>query len=330
MNRNQASLSPVGERVGVRGQSELGHSGRWRFVAGVVLLLSCTQPPPDHLPAATAAPERPFAFKPPPGITTLRMGLVPHLSPDRMRTTRAPLVAYLSGSLGVPVEMVIGADYDDVGEMLARGELELAEFSPYSFVRAKRKAKLRPLVSAISAGSSTSGGYIIVREDSPRRSIDELRGARFGFVDPASTSGYLYPLKLFKDRGIDPSTFFSSTTFAGSHDGVLLALLDGGVEAGATWQGSFAALKSKTGVDPLSFRVIAKMPRTPQDLVCVRADLPREVGDAVKELLLRLSMRQKADRDILSALSVNGYVEPDLEGYAQVERIANELDAGAP
>jgi len=296
----------------------------------VAAAAACTQHPPDHLPTPSGAQEKPFSFKPPPGITKLRMGLTPHLSRDRMRTTRAPLIAYLSGSLGIPVEMVIGADYDDVGEQLKRGELELAEFSPYAFVRAKQKAKVRPLVSAISAGSSTSGGYIIVRDDSPRRTIEELRGASFGFVDPASTSGYLYPLKLFKDRGIHPDTFFSSTRFVGSHDGVLLAILDGGVEAGATWQGSFGALKSKSGVDPLSFRVIAKMPRTPQDLICVREDLPREVGDAVKELLLRLSMRQKADRDILSSMSVNGYVEPDVEGYAQVERIANELDAGEP
>jgi phosphonate transport system substrate-binding protein len=302
--------------------------GRGLSWALCLALVACFQHPPDQLPAPNPTADKPYEFKPPPGLEKLRLGLVPHLSPDRMRTTRAPLVAYLSGSLGVPVEMVIGADYDDVGEQLARGELDLAEFSPYSYVRARRKAKLTPLVSAISAGSSTSGGYIIVREDSPRRSIDELKGARFGFVDPASTSGYLYPLKLFRDRGIDPATYFASTAFLGSHDGVLLAILDGGIEAGATWQGSFGALKSKSGVDPLSFRVIAKMPRTPQDVMCVRSELPPEVGAAVKALMLRLSMRQKADRDILSSMSVNGYVDADLEAYAQVERIANELDAG--
>lgn len=302
-------------------------------VHGAVLLLllaACFQQPADFVPPPKPVQEHEFKFTPPKGLEKLRLGLVPHLSPDRMRTTRTPLVAYLSGSLGVPIELVIGADYDDVGDRLAKGELDLAEFSPYAYVRARRKVQLRPLVSAISAGSSTSGGYIIVREDSPRRSVEELRGARFGFVDPASTSGYLYPLKLFKDRNIDPATFFSDAVFLGSHDGVLLAVLDGGVEAGATWQGSFGALKSKSGIDPLSFRVIAKMPRTPQDVLCVRGDLPPEVGDAVKELMLRLSVRSKVDRDILSAMSVNGYVEADLDAYAQVERIANELDAGAP
>ncbi len=300
------------------------------LVLPLLLFTACFQQPADFVPPPKPLELKEAKVKLPPGIEKLRIGLVPHLSPDRMRTTRAPLVAYLSGSLGIPVEMVIGADYDDVGEMLARKEVELAEFSPYAFVRARKKVQLHPLVSAISEGSSTSGGYIIVRDDSPRRSVEELRGARFGFVDPASTSGYLYPLKLFKDRNIDPETFFASTVFLGSHDGVLLAILDGGIEAGATWQGSFGALKAKSGVDPLEFRVIAKMPRTPQDVVCVRADVQPEVGEAVKQLMLRLSMRTKADRDILSAMSVNGYVEADLDAYQQVERIANELDAGHP
>lgn len=298
---------------------------RWPLL---LLLAACLQQPDSYVPAPKPPVEHPFRFTPPPGLTRLRMGVVPHMSAERMRASRTPLVAYLSGNLGVPVELVIGADYDDVGRMLADDEIDIAEFSPFAFVRARHKVNLRPLVSAIAAGSSTSGGYVIVRGDSPRRTIEELKGARFGFVDPASTSGYLYPLKLFKDRHIDPDTYFSSVTFLGSHDAVLLSLLDGGIEAGATWQGSFGALKARNGVDPLSFRVIAKMPRTPQDLLCVRSTLPNEVGDAIAELMMRLSMRNHADRDILAAMSVNGYVDIDVSVYEQVERIAAELDAG--
>lgn len=307
--------------------SAAGSAAVMRAVAWVALA-SCFRQPADFVPPPKPAALKGPRVKLPEGIEALRVGVVPQLAVERVRSAHEPLAAYLSSSLGIPVTMVIGTDYDDVGGMLARREIELAEFSPYSFVRARKKAQIYPLVSAISAGSATAGGYIIVREGSPRRTIDELRGARFGFVDPASTSGYLYPLKLFKDRRIDPATFFSSTTFIGSHDGVLHAILDGGVEAGATWQGTFAMLKAKTGVDPLEFRVIAKTPRTPQDVLCMRADLPPEVGEAVKQLMLRLSMRTKTDRDVLASLGVNGYVEVDVDAYEQVERIANELDAG--
>lgn len=298
------------------------------MTAALLTATACFQQPTDHVPPPQPIVEHDFKFTPPPGITKLRIGLVPYLSPDRMRASRTSLAAYLAGNLGIPVELVVGADYDDVGALLRKGEVDLAELSPFAFVRARRHMKLEPLVSAISSGSSTSGGYIVVRDDSPRRTLADLRGARMGFVDPASTSGYLYPLKVFKDQGIDPNTYFSSIEFLGSHDGVLLAVLDGGVDVGATWQGSLGALRFSRNVDPLSFRVIAKMPRTPQDVWCARGDLPIEVSHAVKELLLRLSMRNRADRDILNSMRVNGYVEADLAAYQQVERIANELDAG--
>jgi phosphonate transport system substrate-binding protein len=293
-------------------------------------LSACFEQPGDYVPAPQPPAEHDFTFVPPQGVEKLRIGLVPYLSPDRMRASRTSLAAYLSGNMRLPVELVVGTDYDDVGRLMSKGEVDLAEFSPFAFVRARRRASLTPLVSAISSGSSTSGGYIVVREDSPRHSLDDLKGARLGFVDPASTSGYLYPMKLFRDHGIEPSTYFTSMEFIGSHDGVLLALLGGRIDVGATWQGSFGALRASRNVDPLSFRVIAKMPRTPQDVWCAREGLPNVVSSAVKELLLRLSMRDHADRDILNAMRVNGYVEPDLKAYERVERIANELDAGEP
>jgi phosphonate transport system substrate-binding protein len=301
-----------------------------RPAISLLVLIACAQRPADNMPAPKPLVEHEFRFTAPPGIEKLRLGLVPYLSPDRMRASRTALAAYLSGNLGIPVELVVGADYDDVGVMLARSQVDFAEFSPFAFVRARRRTSLTPLVSEISHGSSTSGGYIVVRDDSPRRTFEDLRGARLGLVDPASTSGYLYPMKMFREHGIDPHTYFSSVELIGSHDGVLLSVLDGGIDVGATWQGSFGALRVARNVDPLSFRVIAKMPRTPQDVMCARADLPVEVSHAIKELMLKLSMRNRADRDILNAMRVNGYVEPDLEAFAQVERIANELDAGDP
>jgi phosphate/phosphite/phosphonate ABC transporter binding protein len=296
--------------------------------ACLLLLAGCFAQPESYVPPARPPVPRALDVTVPAGLSTVRIGLVPHLSPDRMRSSRAPLVRYLSQGLHVPVEMVVGADYDDVGERMAKGEIDIAEFSPFAYIRARKKAKLKPLVSAIASGSSTSGGYIIVREDSPRKTIEDLRGARFGFVDPASTSGYLYPMKVFHDHGIDPATFFSTSTFMGSHDAVLLGLLDGGIEAGATWQGSIAALRAEKGVDPLEFRIIAKMPRTPQDVMCVRDDLPPALAQAIRQLMLRLSVRDHDDREILAAMSVNGYIDADLPGYEQVEQIAQQLDAG--
>ncbi len=260
-----------------------------------------------HVPPPKATPTAPFVFTPPAGFTRLRIGLVPYADPAALKAAHGPLVAWLSAQLKVPIELVMGDNYDDAALKLERGEVDLVEFSPYAYVRAEKRIKLRPLVSVIADGSETAAGYIFVRSDSPRRSIEDLQGASFGFVDPASTSGYLYPMKVFRDRGLNPKTFFGRTEFLGNHEKVLLAVYEGRIDAGATYQGSLASLKRSKNIDPLNFRIIAKTPRTPRDLFCVRSDFPIELSDALKKVLLGLSARDQKGRDLLAPLNMNGF-----------------------
>jgi phosphonate transport system substrate-binding protein len=275
--------------------------------AALVLLGACAEEPTSHLPVPKVARDRPFEFTPPAGFTRLRIGLVPYANPEELKAAHAPLAQWLSENLKVPVELVMGDDYDDAAARLERGDVDLVEFSPYAYVRAEQRMKLRPMVTMISDGSETAAGYIFVKRDSPLRTIEDLKGGSFAFVDLASTSGYLYPMKVFKDRGLDPKTHFSRTEFLGNHEKVLMAVLEGRVDAGATYQGSLAALKRSKNIDPLNFRIIAKTPRTPRDLFCVRAEFPAAVSDALVELFLGLSSRENKGREILTPLNLNGF-----------------------
>ena len=300
-----------------------------RALVLLVLLSACVEEPTSYLPPPPkVGREAPAEFSPPVGFTTLRVGLVPYINPDELKAAHARLAAYLSEKLKVPVELVMGDNYDDVAARMERGEIDLAEYSPYAYVRAEKHLKLRPLATAISDGSETAAGYILVKESSPRKTLDDLKGASFGFVDPASTSGYLYPLKLFRDRGLDPATLFSRTEFLGNHEAVLLAVLSGKVDAGATFQGSMAALKRSKNIDPLNFRIIAKTPRTPRDLFCVRADFSIPVGDAIAKALTQLSARSQRGREVLAPLSINGFFPADDHLYDGVRAAAAEVADG--
>src|SRR2546425_12622482 len=58
-------------------------------------------------------------------------------------------------------------------------------------------------------------------------------------VDPASSSGYIYPMVLLIQRGLvqkgDPKTFFREVVFSGAHDASMRALLNGHVDAIASF-----------------------------------------------------------------------------------------------
>ena len=290
-----------------------------------VALLSCAEPPTSPPPPARRVTPAAAVFSPPPSFTKLRFGLTPFLSAQTMIVTHKRIADHLSKSLSVPVELAVGDSYGDSIDRLERGEYDLVELSPLAYAEASGRMKLRCLVQTIADGSATASGYIFVRDDSPRRTLEDLKGATFGFVDPMSTSGSLLARKLLKDKGFDLERDLGKTEFLGNHEAVLIAVMEGRVDAGATYQGSFAALRRSKGIDPLTFRVIAKTPRTPRDILCVRPDLAVEISDAITAALMPLSGRDRAGREILGPLSLNGFKPANDAAYDLVRTVNAEL-----
>jgi phosphonate transport system substrate-binding protein len=297
---------------------------RW-LALGLVVLCGCDEPRlTPWKPQARPVPST-TAFTPPAGFTRLRLGLVPFLSKETMVAVHGPLAEYLSKVLSVPVEVISGDTYGDAIDRLERGEFDLVELSPLAYAEASSRMKLRCLVQSIADGSATASGYLFVRDDSPRRTLGDLKGASFGFVDPMSTSGSLLARKLLEDKGFDLEKDLGKIEYLGNHEAVLLAVMEGRVDVGATYQGSFSALRRSKGVDPLTFRVIAKTERTPRDIFCVRPEVPPEVSEAITNSLLLLSGRDRAGREILGPLNLNGFQPANDAAYDVVRKAAEEL-----
>lgn len=297
----------------------------WLFA--LLVTVACSEPlAPSKAPSRVAV-ERLALFSPPSNFKRLRLLVPPVLAKDTVEKAYGKLVEYLARQLGVPVELVIGESYDDVVAKAVSGEFEAVMLSPYTYALTMDQKRLPCLVQMIGDGSATAAGYIVVRDDSPIRGVSDLPGARFGFVDRSSTSGYVYAVKVMLDSGIDPKKHLGSIEFLGNHEAVLLALLEGRVDAGATYQGSLASLKRSKEIDPLSFRIIAKTERTPRDILCVRSDLPEPVRTELQRLLLLLTARDRVGREILGPLSVNGFTRPDDAAYDGVRKVAAEVRA---
>jgi phosphonate transport system substrate-binding protein len=78
-------------------------------------------------------------------------------------------------------------------------------------------------------------GQFIANNNSGIKSIADLKGKTFCFVDPNSTSGYIIPRIAMKANGLDPDKDLKATTNAGSHDNVAIAVYKGDCDAGATF-----------------------------------------------------------------------------------------------
>jgi phosphonate transport system substrate-binding protein len=142
---------------------------------------------------------------------------------------------------------------------------------------------------------------IITQADSGINTLADLRGKRFAFVDPASTSGYLFPVAGLKKAGYDPQKFFGQTIFAGSHNNVVLAVYQGRVDAGSVFEDARGSVQ-KTLPDVMQkVKVVWKSDPIPNDTVSFRKGLPNDVTDKVTTALLRFS-RTPAGLDALKSL----------------------------
>ena len=169
----------------------------------------------------------------------LHLVLTPSQKPTDLLATGEEFGRVLGGLVGVPVRVTVASDYAAVIEALRNRTADLAFVHPGGYVLASREAKATIVARNLWHGKSAFTSRIYVRKDSGIKTVDALRGRTIAFVDPASSSGYIYPMVLLIQRGLvtnrDPKTFFKEVVFSGAHDASMRALLNGHVDAIASF-----------------------------------------------------------------------------------------------
>lgn len=149
---------------------------------------------------------------------TLVFGVVPD-SVDT-ETNYQPLMDYIAQITGKSVEYHESTDYAALIEAAVAGKVDVASFSGFTYVTATNNgAQLTPISSIVTAEGQEPGYYsqAIVPAGSDIKSIEDFKGKKVCFVDPSSTSGYLFPSYNLLKAGIDPKTDITPV-FAGKHD----------------------------------------------------------------------------------------------------------------
>ena len=149
---------------------------------------------------------------------TLVFGVVPD-SVDT-QTNYQPLMDYIEQETGKNVEYHESTDYAALIEAAIAGKIDVASFSGFTYITATNNgAAITPISSIVTTEGEVPGYYsqAIVPADSNISSLEEFAGKKVCFVDPSSTSGYLFPSYNLLEAGVDPVSDVTSV-FAGKHD----------------------------------------------------------------------------------------------------------------
>lgn len=297
------------------------------LVGSLLLAIGACRDPDRRSPAAMTGtevlpPVRPATLDLP--DRPLVLGRPPHLSRLTEREYQ-PLAAHLAKAIGHPIEMRVPGSYGEVTDLLVAGEMDLALLTPLIYVQAReRLPSLRLLATLLGEGAPRYRGYIVTELGTGIRSLEDLRGKRFAFVDSGSTSGYLFPVVLLREAGIDPARDFASTEFAGSHALVVKRILSGRVDAGAISSTTLAHLRAE-GV-PADLNIVAKTDWIPFDAFVAHPDLPEAVAQTIQHTLIGLSTRTAEGRSVLTGITTtNGFVFGDDRMYDTVRKVAKTL-----
>jgi phosphonate transport system substrate-binding protein len=243
----------------------------------------------------------------------LHLVLTPSQKPTDLLAAGEEFALALGKLVGQPVRVTVASDYAAVVEALRNKTADLAFLHPAGYVLANREAKAMIIAQDRWHGNTSYKSRIYVRKDSGIKALEELRGKTIAFVDPASTSGYVWPMVLLIKKGLvqnrDPKTFFKEAVFTGAHDAALQALLKGHVDAVA----SFDMAREQYLKDPAEREKLTWVAETdpiPEGGIAGREGLDGALVTRIRDALLQ--MRGPQYEPLLKKLY-------DIDGFELVE-----------
>lgn len=264
--------------------------------------------------------------------TPLTLALTPSRDPTALQEAGDAFVRTITRLSGIPMRAKVASDYAGVVEALRNRHVDLAFVHPVGYVLAHREAGCQILVRDIWQGRVAYTARFYVRADSGIRRVEDLRGKTVAFVDPASSSGYIYPMVLLVKQGLirdrDPKSFFKEALFAGTHDAALRAVLQGRVDAAASFdKAPELYLKDPAQVARLSH--VGETPPIPEAGICARPGLPADALARVKKALLAMKGPEHATvlKDIYN---IDGFEEASDADYQPVREAVNLMGLGPP
>lgn len=224
------------------------------------------------------------------------MAFVP--SGDVPTITRAgtAIADCLSKLTGLTYKIEVGTSFGASIEAMGANRAQIGFLNTFSILLAQAKYGVVPVLVSLRTYKGKLEnfyqGQFIANKKSNIKTIADLKGKTFCYVEPNSTSGYIIPQIVLKANGIDIDKDFKATQNAGSHDNVAIAVYKGDCDAGSTF------VDVRTDSDPIKKSypdILDKVDaffitdNIPNDGMQVTKDMPANMRDATVKGMLFIS-----------------------------------------
>ena len=259
-------------------------------------------------------------------VKTLLIGLIPEQNIFKQMERYEPIAGYLSKKVSMKIRLTVLPRYGNIVNNFVSTGLDGAFFGSFTYTLAHAKLGVEVLARPVSLnGTSTYHGLIFVRKESGIKSIRQMGGKRFAFVDKATTAGYLLPLAYFKEHGKNYKTFLKESYFTGTHEDAIFDVLNRKADVGAAKNTVYERLAASEDRIKKELVILERSPDVPENALAVRKDLDISVKKRLKEALLTMH-EDPEGMALLKGFGAQRFIETNESDYRPIYRYAQEIN----
>lgn len=246
-------------------------------------------------------------------VPAYTIGVVPQFDLRRIQSVWGPIVERLQSATGARFRLTLDKDIPGFEKRLHAGEFDFAYMNPYHYVVASGRQGYRALVRDVE---EPLYGIVVVRADSPIRTVAMLDGKTVAFPSPNAMGAALIPRAEFARK----FHIKVDEVYVKSHGSAYLNVVMGQADAAG---GILSSLRQQPPEVRDNLRVLYETERHTPHPLAVSPRVPAELAAKVRSALLALGDSAEG-RALLAEIPVKHLGEAEDRDYDPLRRLGLE------
>jgi phosphonate transport system substrate-binding protein len=233
---------------------------------------------------------------------TYSFEVVPQFTAAKVYSTWSPLLQRVGQEAGMCFELRVAPNIPEFEQRLLKGEPQFVYLNPYHAVLGYQKRKYQPL---LADSEDLLTGILVVRADSPIKTLEDLKGKTVSFPAPNAFAASLLIRAELAKRKVNTNAVFVKT-----HSNVYRSVIGQDAAAGG---GVNNTLDNEAPEVRQQLRVLFETPAYTPHPIATHPNVPAAVRERFFKAILKLTQDEEG-RKLLDGVNLN---KPQAVTYAK-------------
>ncbi|CAK1245672.1 ABC-type phosphate/phosphonate transport system [Fructobacillus tropaeoli] len=265
-------------------------------------------------------------------LKELNVQFVPSTNAETMLAKAKPLENLLSKKLGIPVHVSVATSYNTAVEAMGSKKVDMGFLPPDSYVTAQKQYGVKAILQSTklamkdnNTGETTDKvvntykSMIIVKSNSPIKSIEDLKVKKIATQSAISTSGYLFPVVELYKKGINVVKDSTLVQVKG-HDQGVMSVLNGDTDAAFVYDDVRTNVQKDQPDVFKDTRVIYYSNPIPNDTISLRKGVTSSDAKKIQKAMMEIAKTDEGKKALADGYSWQGVTEAKESSFDNVRQ----------